>query len=70
MYWLFFFISVGSLLGRNCGGLSLALFFMVRVPGGAVGDGVDLLGVRVELHVVLLGGSQSSAETQHDRAHF
>ena len=42
---------------------------MVCVPGSVVGDGVDLLGVLVKLHVVLLGGSQSSAETQHDRAH-
>ena len=59
MYRVFSF-CVGSLLGLNCGELPLALFSMVRVPGGVVCDGVDLLGVQVELHVVLLGGSQSS----------
>ena len=46
MYCFFFSVCVGSLLGVNRGELPLALFSMVCVPGGAVGDGVDLLGFR------------------------
>jgi hypothetical protein len=61
---IFEFLCVGSMLGLDLELLPLALFSEVRVPGCVAEDDDDLRGdVSVELHVVLLSGSQSSAET-------